>query len=107
MKVWITKYWDTRGIVETEVTPCPDVPNAVWDGKPGQVRCRWTAGDWYESLDEAYEHVMRLRASHIAALEKLLKALPKRIEKAKKKPVTVRFTARVEKREVHRQGDVK
>jgi hypothetical protein len=99
VKVWITKYWDSRGIVEAEVSPCTEMPNAVWDGKPGQVRCRWTAGDWYESLDEAYEHVMRLRAINIASMEKELKRLPAKIERAKKKPITVRFVTRIEKRQ--------
>ena len=101
MKVWITKYWDTRGIVEAKVTPCPDMPNAVWDGREGGVRFRYSAGDWYESLDEAYEHVMRLRAASIASMEKALRLLPRQIERAKKKPVTVRFTTRVEKRKPH------
>ncbi len=72
MKVWITKYWDTKGILQKKAERCDLV-------SPTMIRISgleyYHNGQWYPSLEKARERVTVLRDKKIKSLKKKLAKL--------------------------------
>ena len=76
MKVFITKYALTTGIIEKEVTPYDRYPDMVTVTSE-----RWGATFkkpyWYETKEEAINHCEELRVKKLQSLDKQIKKISK------------------------------
>lgn len=74
MKVWITKYAMTDGIIEAEAEPCGfDIISASWDNG---TRCNNFKGDeWWSRKKNAIEKAEEMRQEKIASLKKQIEKL--------------------------------
>jgi hypothetical protein len=73
MKVFVTKYALTQGILEVEVEGEPTVGDMVVSiPKPGNYRdCFHGEGkDWHRTLDAARERAEKMRLAKVASLKK-------------------------------------
>jgi hypothetical protein len=72
MKVWITKYCLTKGIIEEEVQPC-DNPDLILRGRFDYMGGRGT--DWHTDLDAAVERANNVRAARLLSLKRKIAKL--------------------------------
>lgn len=74
MKVWITKYALTRGIIEDEGEPCGlEWVSASWDNG---YRCNdFEQGEWFDTKERAIQKAEEMRQKKIASLKKQIEKL--------------------------------
>lgn len=74
MKVWITKYALTDGIIEADAELCGlDIISASWDNG---TRCNNFKGEeWWSTKKNAIEKAEEMRQKKIASLKKQIKNL--------------------------------
>lgn len=79
MKVWVTKYWETRGIYEVDVfPPISGEGSYVYAGKPGTVQLQLKLyRDAFTSSDDARDYVMKQRDKRVLSLTSKIEALKK------------------------------
>jgi hypothetical protein len=84
VKVWITKYALTKGIVEAEATGRDEYPNMVTvSNKPYDSiykpygRIYYHKPDWHLSLEDAKKRAEEMRVKRIASLRKSIQKLEK------------------------------
>ena len=77
MKVWITKYALTDGIIEGEVIGCKNDDLVFYDGqiKDGGEHLRKRFGEWCISKEEAIQKAEEMRQKKIASLKKQIEKL--------------------------------
>ena len=74
MKVWITKYALTNGIIEAEAEPCGfDIISASWDNGTRCTNLYWE--ECYLSKKFAIKKAEEMRQEKIASLKKQIKKL--------------------------------
>lgn len=74
MKVWITKYALTDGIIEADAEPCGlDVISASWDN--GERCNNFKGEEWWRSKKIAIEVAEEMRQKKIESLKKQIKKL--------------------------------
>ena len=72
MKVWITKYALTKGILEAESSESSEFRT----GRKVKVQGQWFYdNDYHVTLKDAQEHAEKMRHNKIASLERSLKKL--------------------------------
>lgn len=71
MKVYITKYWQTKGIIEAEVESCSTSQDMVKYDTWQFLHKPW----WHETFEEAKAHAEKQRLKKIDATKKTLKKL--------------------------------
>jgi hypothetical protein len=69
MKVYITKYALTQGIITSDVVDVGD--NIVYDNRGTYYH----KPDWHESMDEAIQRAEAMRQAKIKSLQKQIKKL--------------------------------
>lgn len=77
MKVYITKYALTQGIIEAEaeaVGPTTSHNMISTKDKNGRLR-HWHGDDWWFELKEALNHVERMRVRRIHSLKRQIEKL--------------------------------
>lgn len=75
MKVWITKYALTQGVLEKEVEQSSVTPNMVVS-TANQFDCYHGEGrDWHRTPEAAADKAEEMRVFKIASLEKQIKKL--------------------------------
>lgn len=74
MKVYITKYALTKGILEKEVEVSPISEKMVVERKNGGNIC-YHKPFWYENKDDAAKHANELRLKKVKLLEKEISKL--------------------------------
>ena len=74
MHVWITKYWQTQGIKEREVTPSQYVSDVVLDISTGQIY-RQEGRDWHRTSEAATNYVAAARERKVESLARQIKQL--------------------------------
>ena len=74
MKVWITKYALTDGIIEVDAELCGlDMISASWDNG---TRCNNFEGqEWWNTKKYAIKHAEEMRQKKIASLKKQIEKL--------------------------------
>lgn len=78
MHIWITKYWETRGIyaVTRWQNPKGGTRDSAWSTPgPGRGGSAFRKGQWHLTLEEARERVKELRQRRIDSLKRKLAAL--------------------------------
>lgn len=74
MKIWVTKYALTKGILEYEAELSPNSPTMV--KVPGERLSIYFHGDdWYRSKSDAIDRANDMRDARIKSLEKTLARL--------------------------------
>ena len=74
MKVWITKYALTDGIIEAEGESCGlEWVSASWDNG---YRCNdFEQGEWFDTKERAIQKAEEIRQKKIASLKKQIEEL--------------------------------
>ena len=74
MKVWITAYALTRGIIEAEGEPCglECVFVSLYNGR---LREYFEQGEWFDTKERAIEKAEELRLEKIFSLERQIEKL--------------------------------
>lgn len=70
--VYITKYWQTRGIIEAVAEVCSSVASGDMIKTVGVYPAYYHKPWWHESMEEALKHAEQQRQKKIKALEKQL-----------------------------------
>jgi hypothetical protein len=76
MKVYVTKYALTSGIIETEARVCASVSGKMIETQGGYKQY-FHKPDWYETKEEAVKRAELMRDKKIAALTKQIQKLQK------------------------------
>jgi len=78
MTVWITKYWQTEGIIE-KADAKPDTKNALFVTVPWKGGLNGTmsfyGNEWHSTLEAAQKHAEKLRIARIIMLKKQISKL--------------------------------
>lgn len=74
MKIWITKYALTQGIIEAEGEQCGfEWISAIWDNG---YRCGgFKQGEWFNTKERAIKKAEEMRQEKIESLKKQIKKL--------------------------------
>lgn len=75
MKVWITKYALTDGIIERDVEICHEVSSTMAEVKNNPYGEYYYKPHWHESREEAIARAEQMRLRKIASLEKQIAKL--------------------------------
>lgn len=76
MKIWITKYALSEGIIEKEGEECPGFPRMIQIRIPGKASSEFFhKPDWHTSKEEAISRAEEMRQKKIASLQKQIKKL--------------------------------
>jgi hypothetical protein len=70
MKVWITKYALTEGILEVDGKQCREGMISVKPTKPGYLTTYFYGNDWHRTREDAIARAEVMRAKKIASLRK-------------------------------------
>lgn len=77
MKVWITKYALTKGIIETEAKLTSKDSVSVTEFDP-RLEMHWFyKGDWHKDKESAIKRAEEMRKKKIESLKKQIKKLEK------------------------------
>lgn len=75
MKVWITKYALTKGIIESEAKLTSKDSVSVMEFDPNLPMHWFYKGDWHRTKEEAVKRAEEMRKKKIESLKKQIKKL--------------------------------
>lgn len=75
MKIYVTKYALTKGILEEEAEPVANVETMVKVFKSGYIPSYYHSGEWFLNRKEAIDKANNMRLKKIDSLKRKIKEL--------------------------------